>query len=169
MNDTFHEMLSIPPTEAFSENFGELGFESQYFLNNMGAIVFFYPLYPVLMIIYMILFKYCRFNNRCKKFQKSFRQKIYFKAIILLVYESYVVIALSCFIGLRILDFSTTGLAVQSLSCIFFTVFMLLVAPVFLIKYAVNNFERLTYYKTKRRIGALYEDLNVKRGSKVFW
>ena len=168
MNDPFHEMLSIPPTEAFSENFGELGFESQYFLNNMGAIVFFYPLYPVLVIIYMILFKYCRFNNRCKKFQKSFRQKIYFKAIILLVYESYVVIALSCFMGLRILDFSTTGLAVQSLSCIFFTVFMLVV-PVFLIKYAVNNFEKLTHKITKRRIGVLYEDLNIKRGAKVLW
>ena len=168
MNDPFHEMLSIPPTEAFSENFGELGFGSQYFLNNMGVTVFFYPLYPVLMIIYMILFKYCRFNNRCKKFQKSFRQKIYFKVIILLVYESYVVIALSCFIGLRILDFSTTGLAVQSLSCIFFTVFMLVV-PVFLIKYAVNNFEKLTHKITKRRIGVLYEDLNIKRGAKVLW
>lgn len=168
MNDAYHGMLSIPPTDPFSDNFEELGFESKYILNNMGVMVFFYLLYPVFLIIYSIMFRYCRTSNRCKKFQKSYREQIYWKAIIIVVYESYAIVAMSCFIGLPILDFSTAGLAVQSISCLFFTVFML-VMPVFLIKYSVKNFPKLSNYKTSRKIGALYEDLNMKVGAKIFW
>ena len=131
-------------------------------------MVFLYLLYPVLMIINSILFKFCRCNPRSKKFQTSFMQTIYFKPLIIVVYESYAIVVMSCFIGLQILDFSSAGLAVQSVSCIFFTVFML-VMPVFLIKYAVKNFPNLTHYKTNRKIGALYLDLNMRKGTKVFW
>ena len=41
-----------------------------------------------------------------------------------MIFESYAIVALSCFVGLQILDFSSTGLSVQSASCIFFTVFL---------------------------------------------
>ena len=69
MNDFYHNLLNIPPTEAFSDNFEELGFESRYILNNVGAMVLFYLLYPVLMIVYSILNKYCKCNGNlfCKK------------------------------------------------------------------------------------------------------
>ena len=55
LNDPIHKMLNIMPTEPFSENFGELGFESKYMLNNLGTMMFFYILYPVLAILNLIL------------------------------------------------------------------------------------------------------------------
>ena len=69
MNDFFHKTLDISPTEPFSDNFEELGFESQYILNNMGVMVIFYLLYPVLMIVYSIITKFCKCNGNlfCKK------------------------------------------------------------------------------------------------------
>ena len=167
-NDFFHKVLNIPPTEPYSDNFEDLGFESQYMLNNTSIMVAFYLLYPVLMIVYSILAKYCKCNLFCKKLQKSIRKTIFYKSIIIVVYESYAIVAMSFFIGLQRLDFSSTGLAIQSISCLFFTVFMVMM-PVVLIRYAVKNFPSLNYYKTNRKIGALYADLNIKQGAKVFW
>ena len=105
MNDFFHKMLDISPTEPYGKNFEELGFESQYILNCMSIMVFFYVLYPVSILINWILGKYCKFNFCCIKFQKSYRQAIYFSILITVLFESYAIMAMSSFIGLQILDF----------------------------------------------------------------
>ena len=50
-NDAIHSMLDIEPTQPFSLSFKELGFDSRYMLNNLGTMLIFYALYPVLMLV----------------------------------------------------------------------------------------------------------------------
>ena len=77
-------------------------------------------------------------------------------------------VALCCFIALPVLDFSSIGLAVQSLACISFSIWII-VAPIIAIRNGVKNTEYLRNRRTKRRIGKLYEDLLVSKGAIIFY
>ena len=98
--DHIHDLLDIPPTEPFSDNFEELGFESKYVLNNLGTMLIFYLLYPILMLLHSILLRLCQCTLCCKRIQKSLQNLIYYKLIITVVFESYAIVAISCFVGL---------------------------------------------------------------------
>ena len=54
----FNMLLSLPPTDPVNEQFQALGFESVYFINNMGSIFLVFISLLILMIVYTIL-------NRC--------------------------------------------------------------------------------------------------------
>ena len=84
-----------------------------------------------------------------------------------MIFESYAIVTLSCFVGLQILDFSSTGLIVQSASCLFFTVFILLM-PSMMFKHVSHNFARLQDQNMVKRVGALYDELDIRKGAKIF-
>ena len=140
--DHIHDLLDIPATEPFSDNFEELGFESRYMLNNMGTMLLLYISYPILMLLHLILEKFCLCTLCCERVSESLQRTLYFRLIITVIFESYAIVALSCFVGLQILDFSYTGLSVQSASCVFFTVFILIM-PIMMFRHVSHNFARL--------------------------
>ena len=161
-------LLNIPATEPFSDNFEELGFESKYMLNNLGTMLIFYLLYPILMLVNLILEKFCTCARCCKKAQKRLEQLIYFKLLITVVFESYAIVALSCFVGHQILEYSSTGLTIQSVSCITFTVFILLM-PMLMFRHVAHNFAKLQDYNMVKQVGTLYDELDIRKGVKIFY
>ena len=136
-------------------------------INNLGTMIFFYILYPVLMIFHAICAKFCRCMLCCRKMQKSLKRTLYYKLIIGVIFESYALVALSCCVGLQILNFSSPGLIVQSVTCLFFSVFIISM-PFMMIKHVVQNFAALEEYKMKKRVGTLYDELNLRKGVKIF-
>ena len=165
--EPINKMLDVPATEPYNDNFEELGFESRYMLNNMGTLFFFYPAYPALMLIHWILNRFCNCTLRCGKFQRSLKHLIYYKLIITVIFESYAIVAVSVLIGLQILDFSSAGLVVQSSICIIFTIFILLM-PVMMFRHVTHHFAWLADHKMKRRVGTLYDELDIRKGKKIF-
>ena len=58
-NDFWHDQLEIVETEPLNENFDKFGFGSRYMLNNMGTMILFYIIYPLLMLVQICL-RRCR-------------------------------------------------------------------------------------------------------------
>ena len=111
-NDMLHYLLSLEPSEPFNDNLGELGFESRYILNNMGTMLIFYIVYPVCMLVERIAY---RLKNRylcCRNTQRYLKTNLYYSSLIVVIFESYALVALCCLIALPEIDFSTIGLAV---------------------------------------------------------
>ena len=51
-NDAVNAALNLEPISPVSENFNRLGFESQYFINNLGTLF----IWPVIMIFLFVFF-----------------------------------------------------------------------------------------------------------------
>ena len=49
-----HDWLDIPPTEPVDYKFDAIGFESRYFLVNMGSMAIFYLIYIVLILVSLL-------------------------------------------------------------------------------------------------------------------
>ena len=52
MGDIIHELLDVEASDPFNLNFEDLGLESRYVLNNLGTMMFFYILYPALVLLH---------------------------------------------------------------------------------------------------------------------
>ena len=77
-------------------------------------------------------------------------------------------IAIGVQIGLYNLHFDTFGSGFQACSAIFFAVF-LVVAPCMFIRKAVKNFKNLKDRLVWSQYGALYSDLRLESGKRVFF
>ena len=51
LSDNIYWVLDLETTEAFSEKFENLGYESVLILNNMGATIFFFLGYPCFILL----------------------------------------------------------------------------------------------------------------------
>ena len=144
----------------------ELGFESRYMLNNMGTMIIFYIIYPLLVLLHRISKKLKRFTC-CRKTKQCLKNSLYYNILIVVVFESYALVALCCIIGLTALKFNSIGVAIQSSICIAFTLWII-IAPILIIREGVHSIETLKLKKTRKVIGKLYETLIVTRGTIIF-
>ena len=166
LNDIIHEVLDLEPTEPFNENFEDIGFESKYMINNMGTMIFFYILYPLLILIEKGIRKCKNRSLCCFRFQTSLRRSLYYNAMITGLFESYAVVSICCLIQFPIISFATYGLSIQAVVCIGFSIFIV-AAPFILIKHTYSNFKLLNKKLMKDRVGAIYEELRLKSGKAV--
>ena len=67
----FNMLLRLPPTDPVNEQFQALGFESVYFINNLGSIFLVFLSLLVLMIVYAILIRY---DDRSHRLDKTIRK-----------------------------------------------------------------------------------------------
>ena len=49
--DIIHTLFGIVPTDAYNSKFESVGFESQYFMVNVGTMVVFYLIYTTALIV----------------------------------------------------------------------------------------------------------------------
>lgn len=167
--DIIHAMMSIEPTDAVDENFGSLGFESKYFLVNLGSMVVFVIFYILGLIISPIL-SICSFGRfkGIKKLRNKLNRKIFWGTLIVLMNESYMVIIVCLLINIKILSTASAGLQAMSIMCVtllFLSVFL----PAFFLTKLYRDFEELETKDMKLKYGALYEDLRLDIGRKVLF
>ena len=51
MEDFYDDLLDLEPQEPLSEKFEAVGFESVYFLHNMGSLIIAFLVYPILVLL----------------------------------------------------------------------------------------------------------------------
>ena len=122
IGDILLETLQLEPTDPLSDGFEKLGFESRYFLNNMGTMILFYVSYPLAVFIWRLLYYFRHCSYRMHKFMVKYKKILFYEWIIVAIFESYSVVAICCLIAYPHISFETWGMTVQSFSCIFFTV-----------------------------------------------
>ena len=142
LNDFWHEKLNIEPTEPFNDNFNELGFESRYMLNNMGTMFFFILLYPVLYTLQRLISLCKKCNKPADRTHRKLKKMLFYRLPITVMIESYGILAICCLLALPVIDFTSSGLAVQSSICLFFLIFILTV-PYYLIRYVIKRHKNL--------------------------
>jgi len=75
-------MFALDPTEPLNSNFEAVGFESVYFLHNLGTFLVAYLLYPVLMLLQKIL-KCCgSLSEKVAIRGEQLRQTLYYNFMI---------------------------------------------------------------------------------------
>ena len=142
--DIMHNGLDIEPTEAYLSdlpyaNFEAIKFDSMYMINNMGTLIFVHAIYP-LTIIFERALRYCKkCSKRIKRTQRNLNSSLYWSSLTTIIFESYAVVAICCLIGLKTIGFETRGMALQSVICIFYFIFMLTV-PYAMICYVAYKF-----------------------------
>ena len=82
-------------------------------LNNLGTMVVFYIIYPLLMVLQASVFNKCRrCCNCCWRTNRKLKRLLYYELFITVILESYAIISLCVLIGLPILTFDSVGLTV---------------------------------------------------------
>jgi len=108
-NEIVNSLLNLEDTDAINENYEALGFESTYFINNMGSMFIIFIMYPVLILLELLLRLMTKVCPTCADPWMYLRQKLYWNALIRLVFEGYSIISICCLIQIKYLSFETRG------------------------------------------------------------
>lgn len=166
-SDVIHDNFQISPTDPIDTNFETIGFESSYFLINMGTMMLFYMYYILCLLVKSILQPFAtKHNKRIRKFYRKLRNNIIWGSLITLINETYAIIVLSVLINLQIVSFETHGLAWMSTLCIIFMILAITV-PAIMMGKLWFNVKHLEEPRFKRDYGKLYEELNPQAGTKI--
>ena len=155
----------MEPTDPVNPKFEAVGFESQYFLVNMGTMAVFYGIYIINLIVAIVVSpcKKTKRSGKLRRFAKRMDKKVYWGSLITLVNETFVIILIAVIINLKIFNYDTPGYRAMSILCILiFT--LILAVPTLLILLLLVNFDKLEDKDYMRKYGAFYENLNLKAG-----
>ena len=100
IGEPLDKMLNLEPTEPINENFEAVGFESIYFLNNMGTLAIAYLIWILATIIAFLLKMFMYRSKKARKAYNWLRKKLFFNSLISLFLESYSLISVCCLINL---------------------------------------------------------------------
>lgn len=160
LGDKINSLLNLLPSEALTQSFADLGFESPYVLNNMGSMVLFYLGYLFLILLQKTLEKCKRRSQRVATANRYLKRSLYYNPLITGLYQGYSVIALSVTLGFYKIYWDSYGASIQSTMCICFAV-LLVVAPAILFEINVRNFDSLDSEEMQQQFGSFYPDLRV--------
>ena len=167
--DIIHNLFNLEPTEPIDNNFESIGFESQYFLINMGTMACFFLIYIVVLLIVLACLPFSKRRcRRIKRLERKVKSKVFWSSLITLLNESYVILAVCLIINAQILSLESTGLAVMSILCVTFLVLQILL-PIFFIGKLYWNFDRLKDPQIEQGYGVIYEELRIKTGKKILF
>ena len=165
--DIIHEAFSIEATDPINDQFNSVGFESQYFLNNLGTIALFYIVYLLFVLVVTPLLVCCgRYSISIMKKSKRLNQKIYWNSFLTLLNETFMILIVSVLLNMQIFSVESPGLTVMSILCAFMLL-VAVIAPVIIICRLCKFFDKLKEKEWKLRYSAFYADLNLKEGRKV--
>jgi len=92
--------------KVLNSNFETLGYESLYFLHNMGSLLFVFVLYPVAIAFTWLCAKFTYSHNVSKWGIKKQRQ-LFYSFFIGILTESYSMLAVSCCINIKFLTWGS--------------------------------------------------------------
>lgn len=158
-------LLGLPPSEPLNANFEAVGFESLYLLHNMGTLFIAFVAYFTLVLLAFFC-QYICCCERVKYFGENLRKKLFFGSFIQIIFESYSILAVSCFINLTRLSWSPFGEVLMSLTTIGFLI-LLLAFPFGYGTYIWKNFNRFNVIEFFEKHSEFYKELNMRHGPMV--
>ena len=166
LGDMINSILGLSPTESLTQGLADLGFESDYIINNLGTIFFFFLSYPFVILLQMALQRCENSSSRVARVNRYLKQSLYYNSFITGLNEGYSVLALSVMIGLYNLKWDTPGTSIQSVCCLFFGI-LIIVAPARLLWVTLLDFDRLGDEVMEQKYGSFYSELRLKSGKAV--
>ena len=141
--DIIHENMKIEPTDPIDANFEAVGFESQYWMVNLGTMFVFYLIYIAIALFIAPSLFCCRTKSkRVKKCSKKLNKSIYWGTLITLINESYIIFVVCVLINLQIFSMDSLGLQIMSIGGAAFITLGVII-PVAIIIYLLVNFKNL--------------------------
>lgn len=90
ITDIVHNSFSLEPTEPIDQNFESIGFESLYFLINLGTMAFFFIVYFFALLLTLLVGLFAsKSNKRVYSCHKAMKGKLFWGSLITLMLESY--------------------------------------------------------------------------------
>ena len=158
------ELLNLDPSDPVNGNFEAVGFESIYFLHNLGTLVFAFMVYLTAVIYSWLCRHMC--CDRVTYHGENLQRKLKYDALITIHNESYSVVAVSCLINMHRLSWTSYGTAIHS-SVTLIALAILIGFPLLYGYYLLSIFEKLRLTKVRERHGAFYDQLNLRSGKMV--
>jgi len=109
IGDIVNALLALEPTSPINDNYNTLGFESVYYINNMGTLFLMFLIYPIMMLVEYLLGLVAEKCDSVKKVHLAVKYSVYWNSLIRLVFESYSMIAICCLIHFEYISFSNVG------------------------------------------------------------
>ena len=165
--DKFSEVEGSPRTSSFEQ----IGLEHHLVMNNFGTLGFILLLMPFFYVL-QILSSGCGRLCCCKKLSKYLSQRLYYKYLIRIIIESYVIAIIGCLLNLRVLEFSDkvdmwTRIN-ASLTIIILVIYGLF--PVYGVVHFCMKFKQLEQTKVKIKFGEFFVGMNIKsRSMVIYW
>jgi len=163
-------MLQLEPSDPLNSSFEALGFESIYFLQNLGTLIIAFVVYPQLLIVCWIC---CRMKNlTVRKYGEKMKRSLYWGYWNSLIFESFSVLVISLFINMKSLSWARFNVGLMSTMAVL-ALPALLVYPFAYTLYLIYHFEHLKWRSFKEKHGVFYADLDLSKGRVVlfqsFW
>ena len=98
-DDLFNDLFNVVkrPLDPLNENFETVGFETIYFVHNLGSLAIFMSICPLLMII-NLFFKMFKKSRAMTKASIKIETHVYWNATIRIFLEAYTIIAVCAMI-----------------------------------------------------------------------
>ena len=124
--DFWHEKLEVESTGALTQNFETIGWESKWFIVNLGSFTFFIIIIPFLFLISPLL-RPCNENYRVMQFRRYLDSSLIWGVPLRIMMESYMIVLIPALINMTHLKFNSYGAAINSgLSLLYITIALLI-------------------------------------------
>lgn len=123
VQDFYDKYLPSPSwDEPLNERFDLLGFQSTFFLNNMGTMVLGLLMIPLLGCVLILLKPLSLVNRRIANLRVRLHNSLFWSQQIVLMNESFSMVCMCAFINVRSLTFDTKSEITNSVLSIIFVV-----------------------------------------------
>ena len=168
-DDMYMDMFQLEETQARSTNFSVSGYQSMWFIVNLGTLAIVIVLFPLLFLLRKFM-KLVSCGTCCKRANHFLKQDLYWRGPLMLIIESYVSVALSCFLNTLYLHYNGYGEKLNTiLSLVFFIV--LILVPVLIYNFLDKNWHLMNTRSMTNKYGILYNGIRStgsKQGILVF-
>jgi len=158
------EWLNLKPTDPVNGNFEAVGFESVYFLHNLGTLVLAFVVYFTAVLYSWICRHLC--CDIVTYHGENLQRKLKYGSLLSILTESYSIVAVSCLINLQRLSWTSYGTIVQSSATLIFLA-VLVGFPLVYGNYLLRKFDQLAHANVRERHGAFYDELSLRNGKMV--
>jgi len=167
-DDIFDWFFEFKSSEPVTEKFGALGYETKYFVKNMGTVFIVGVIFVILLVLTLFLHVLNKIVNISvtEKVANWMYRMVCWNPILRLLIESYIFIALSCCINLTEFTFGDSGSRASSISTVVGLILIILL-PFFVLYFMHKKFAKLKNKQVKSKFGAMYEGLDLDKGRSV--
>ena len=158
MEDWYHEKLQIKKTAALSQNFETIGYDSKWFIVNVGSFAIFLIIFPAIYLLFPML-KPFENNHRIKTTSMWLSHNLIYSAPLRIYTESYLIVFIPAFINIQALEWNNIGEYLNSGSSVFFISAAVLL-PIIHYRFLHEN-KKIIHNdrRIRQRLGNLYMNL----------
>ena len=157
-------LFRLSPSDPFNSNFEAVGFESVYLLHNLGTLAIIFAIYALASLV-SYLARRSSYNS-IRSWGFDLHESLHYGTFISMMFESYLILTVSCFINMKHLAFSGVSVSVMSLLTIN-SLLLLIAFPLGYSIFLIQNFETLDDPDMETPHGKFYEDLELENGMMV--